>query len=365
MCKLDFSDYGEVFRPASPLKYKKLFIGREQESKDLSRCLNRRGFHPIVIGNRGVGKTTLVKQVLNNRDIIKIKINCNSRMTWENFSAALLKELGNDTDKFGNSQEIGFSVNPSTKFFKHDKKTVIIMDEYEKIHSDNKAFHTGVVDLMKTLSDNSDECDSRLIIVGIAQSAKDLLGGHESIERSAREIYLHPLRNEDICDFINQAEELLQFSFAAQVKRNFISGSLGYPYFVHLVGLGAIDAMIDRKAEKRIVTIEDYKLGLKKAVKQAFQSEFRKYRELMNGLSNKEEILLKELCLYDDPNSVKRKDLQQYLVNKNKLTENEFESICIVLQQEKKILYVSRTNDIIRFADPLMAPFLKAFYDGQ
>ena len=38
----------------------------------------------------------------------------------------------------------------------------------------------------------------------------------------------------------------------------------------------------------------------------------------------------------------------------------DFNDALIRLQQERRLLYISRNKDDVRFADPLMAPFLRS-----
>lgn len=391
-----FKDYPEVFRPGSPVLRSELFFGREQELRDIERCLTRPGLHPIVIGNRGVGKTSAVFQTLKKVDGEKIAINFNGKTTWETFVKDLLEELGVAVDETewvqetlksieGNVNPLGIGIsgtNVKTDEHHHEgftnwraqpwqvykaikrfgRKVIIILDEYDQVSPDNKELHLSLANLIKTLADRSHECDSRIVVVGIGQTAQDLLGEHPSIERSAREIYVRPLRTEDIEDFLMEAEKELGFKFATEVKKSIAMSSLGYPFFAHLVGLNCLDIVVDRNHESRTITVRDYQKAVKKAKEQAFQSTLGKYREAIDGLSDREISLLEELCTFENPNAVPRKDLKQHMVKKGFLEEAEFDSIWVLLQQERRLLHVSRKTDNIRFADPLMAPFLKAWY---
>ncbi len=218
------------------------------------------------------------------------------------------------------------------------------------------------------MADHSDDCESKLIIVGISDSASSLLGEHRSIERSAREIYLRPLRREDIQDFLAETEEKLRFKFSETVKSSIVYSSLGYPYYVHLVGISSIDAMTERLGEgvheekNRIVSNEDFLKGVSRAVKKAFQSNLRKYRDGMNSLSKVETEIVKEVCRHDDKNPLKREELRKIMAQKLKAKNGRIDSALIELQQKKKVIYISRNRDVVRFQDPLMAPFLRTWY---
>jgi len=394
--KLGIKDYPEVFSPGTPVIRSEFFFGREQELRDIERCLTRPGLHPVIIGNRGVGKTSVVFQALAKINAEKIAINFNGKTTWETFTKNLLEELGVAVDEKEWVQEtkrniegqakplgVGLSIG-GVKTDEHHyegfnnwraepwqvykaikrfgRKVIIMLDEYDQVSPDNKEMHLCLANLIKTLADKSHECDARIVVVGIGQTAQDLLGEHPSIERSAREVYVRPLRTEDIEDFLMEAERELGFSFQSEVKKSIARSSLGYPFFAHLVGLNCLDSMIDRNHEARTITTRDYQNAVKKAKEQAFQSTLGKYREAIDGLSEREIALLEELCSFDNPNVVPRKELRKQMANKSLLSEMEFDSVWVLLQQERRILHVSRKTDMIRFSDPLMAPFLKAWY---
>src|SRR4029078_7675571 len=71
---------------------------------------------------------------------------------------------------------------------KFGEKVIIVVDEFDKVPRSRTDFHTGVAELIKTLADNQRYCDSRVVLVGIARQAREILAGHQSIERSVREI---------------------------------------------------------------------------------------------------------------------------------------------------------------------------------
>jgi GTPase SAR1 family protein len=380
-----------VFTPGAPIQSKRLLFGREQEINDIQRLCRRPGLHPVVIGYRGVGKTSLVLQAFSHSKSKVIRINCgNTIRTFQTLSENILRELEVDVSTMETTKvketeftakgsievlsadgkakssesvrriEIGQrKLDPWTMYtiFKEMKKKVfIIIDEYDALPYQSEEPHASIAELMKTLADHSNECETRLLIVGVAQSAKELLGTHESIERSAREIYLRPLRREDIMDFLNEAESIIKLIFQHEVKELIVKGSMGFPYYLHLIGLECIDAMIRRQG-KKVITMEDYRVAIKMAVDKAFRSELNKYKRATDGLVEKEINLLKEIVLMGGNPS--RKDLEIRINRKNIMNIGEYNTTLLKLQQEKRFIYISRNDDTIRFCDPLLYPFLR------
>jgi hypothetical protein len=49
----------------------------------------------------------------------------------------------------------------------------------------------------------------------------------------------------------------------------------------------------------------------------------------------------------------------QHRLSEKGINQGEFNSILVKLEQDKKLIYVSRNMDDVRFVDPLLAPFLR------
>src|SRR5271157_619723 len=50
---------GAVFTPGAPINEKDLFAGRTQQVEKIIDAVSQRGYHAILYGERGVGKTSL------------------------------------------------------------------------------------------------------------------------------------------------------------------------------------------------------------------------------------------------------------------------------------------------------------------
>jgi len=390
-----FQDYENIFVPGAPVLNQDFLFGREQELKDVTRYIRRPGNHPIIIGHRGVGKTTLAIQAAFENKIDFVLVTCNPSMTFGGLSLAILRELDYDTSQFESTVESESSVQTSAKplrigvegtlkrkkiiksldiaakpidpwtlftlIKKIKEKVAIIIDEYDAIASRKKEVHSGIASTMKTLADHSYECKSRILVVGIAQSASDLLGRHESIERSAREIYLRPLRDEDIFAFLSEAEEQLKFTFSPDVKGHLVWDAMGYPYFIHLIGLECLDALVKRDKNARRVEYRDYVKAKFTAVNKAFRSQLRKYKKGVKETTHIEHMVISELVRHDDHRPLARVNLRNNLVKSHTLEVAEIDHALLTLQQDRKLVYISRTDDTVRFSEPLMAPFLRAW----
>ena len=383
-------DYEKIFTPGAPVRERKYLFGRDQELNDLRKACRRPGFHPLVIGYRGVGKTSLAFMALSNYKPPAVIISCNPGTTTQILGLSILKGVGYDISAIESEYELsnkfGIKVAPfgiGLKANRTDinmtkrieigakrldpwevysalaecrKKYIIVIDEYDAI-TRNSPIHPWVASLIKHLSDHSNECDTRIVIIGIAQSANELLGKHESIERSAREIFLRPLRRDDVFDFFTEAESHLKIKFDSEVKKEIIQGSMGFPYYAHLIGLECMDALNERDKNAKIVIPADLETAIKRAVQHAFRSELRKYITAVKDLSENEKKLIK--ALVEEGGQPYRKDLEEKLEKSGVMSQKDFNNAWVRLQQEKRFLYVSRNDDTIRFCDPLLQPFLR------
>lgn len=57
---------GQVFTPGSPVNERDLFSGRIEQIQSVLDAVTQRGYHAVLYGERGVGKTSLAKSRFRN-----------------------------------------------------------------------------------------------------------------------------------------------------------------------------------------------------------------------------------------------------------------------------------------------------------
>jgi len=389
-----FDDYERVFRPGAPMELPGFLVGRSQKLLDLSRAIRRPGLHPLVIGSRGIGKTSLALQAFQDNTVRSVWVTCNSHHTFSSLAKAILKELGQSVDTVEVISEKSKAVEVSGKVFgigagakgneggriteaglssvevdpwrlfrelREMEKTILVLDEYDTIQGTNSDVHRGVAELIKTLADNSRQCDSRVVLIGIAARAADWLAGHESIHRSAREIYLPPLEDEEVQQFLMKAEDVLGFRFKDNVRDAITSNAIGFPYYVHMIGLECIDAMLDRSPSARVVEEEDYHRALRRAFSHAFRAQLQKYRSSLHGLTELEVDVIRELVTESRFGRVGRQKLIQRVSTQAKVSLVDAQEALGRLIAPGGALYHAQSKDEVRFREPLMAPFVRSY----
>lgn len=391
-----------VFLPGSPIANSQMLFGRNQEVYDLKKFIRRPGQHAIVIGDRGVGKTSLVKSVLNEIEHESITYTCNKKSDYNKVFNFVFNELnvpinehevtrsnssksdikgdlvalkgGHEESSSNSFRELiskidNFDPNVVFKLLStQGEKKIIVLDEYDAINekSEEKSketFHSDIAYTIKTLADNNSEVPTKILIVGVSRDSESLIGEHESIQRNLREIFLRPLKSQHVYEFFEFVEDYLEIKFETQVIEDLVKTSLGYPYYFHLVGLESVEAMISRKPEKLIVTWNDYESGYKKAVEEAFRAELSKYKQVFYSDASRDEKNLLISIAIAKKYPLKREELANLHMRTYSVTEDIFNSCLVNLTQKHKILHMSRHSDKVRFFDPLLRPFIIKFWN--
>ena len=385
----------EIFTPSAPLENKNLFFGRTEEFELINDILKEPGGIPVIVGSRGVGKTSLGKVFL---DDIKRQsfVTCSKETTFDELSRRILWNLGIDVyiresskEKEGNVTATG-GINPLWKFAKLEAtatfkgKTIthrlelgskiitkdllfqvlvsfkdkfyIHIDEFDRLYYASSEVKSQIGDLIKDLADHSNEHSCKIIISGIGSGAKDLFKGHRSINRQLREIYLRPLVKSDIKEFLLKGARLAKYNFTDDVLETIIFESDGFPYAVHLVALESCRAA--RKKGEKIVNLHHLEIGRDRAIKYAYRDYLDKFKSRIESLSICESKLIQYInrirTMY-----IERENLRINLTKKD-MSQAEFDNSWDALQNRCSIIYEhpSKKNKFL-FTDPLLRPFLK------
>jgi hypothetical protein len=353
----------QIFTPGSPVRDPRYLLGRLQELDDLQRIARRPGQHAVISGNRGVGKTSLARRFCDSFTTVAWR-SCTPEDTFSSVFSDLLAQL--------NILDNGTRLTPPRilkQLKKISDKAILVIDEFDAIQKRNgSTMAKNVSSLMKMLSDHSDATDVRLAVVGVSRTAEDLLGTHESSQRCAREIYVKPLRKVDALEFLGQAEIDLGISFEPSIKSRLAGASLGYPYFLHLVGLETVLEMTkrtrlatNRTGPERMVCEADYTSGLEKALGQAMRAQLAKYRRHERKLNENEMKVVTSIALLDSSYPLRMRVL--YECKKLFGMDDASASLALVaLAQEKRLLFLTDRSDQVGFQDPLMKPFLREYH---
>lgn len=143
-----------------------------------------------------------------------------------------------------------------------------------------------MTDLIKALSDHS--IPAKLVLVGIAENAGELLQHHKSISRGLKQVQMPRLNLADLerivstrysrCGMRIDDEALFQIAFLSR----------GLPYYSHLVGRHA--ALVALSAKRLVVRDDDVFSGLAEAMKEVDQTITEDYLEAVRSQRNEETL---------------------------------------------------------------------------
>lgn len=174
-------------------------------------------------------------------------------------------------------------------------------------------------------------------------------------------MHLNPLTATAVRAFLSSAEDELRVRFSPAVKDSIVDTSSGYPYFVHLVGLECLAAMHRRDSHDRVVGEHDYKEAIGRAVRRAFRAELRKYSNAMRNLDQLAMSVVREIAsLGRGDRHVTEDELQKRVTFIMKTSANDVRAAFRHLH-ESGLVFATSTNRYVRFRDPLLGPFIRAW----
>ena len=289
----------EAFTPTKEMEDTQRFAGRANQLADLSQALQLPGGHIVIYGNRGVGKSSLAKQLqlmsqsneavlsrLANQpytplDFLPIYLQCDDSI--KSIDDLLVRLLTADdclrdwvpfrvVSKQG-SGEIGGSI--KLKIVEFNAKAggaetskqeeveqdlhglfrnallsivrsgvarsgvLLIIDEFDRILD-----RSGMASLLKSLGDDG----VKFALVGVATNLGELIGEHESVARQLTEgsILVPPMSRAEIEEVFDRAEAVLDGRMTfPKPTRDWIAGvARGHPYFVQLLGRSTLIAAL-------------------------------------------------------------------------------------------------------------------------
>lgn len=284
-----------VFTPAQEIKDIERFAGRDDELLALSTALQSDGAQIVLYGQRGVGKSSLARQLAklatNDKELISrlkqapfepldflpIYIACDDSITdietlllrllsdedglapWVPFKVVEKKSSGEIGTKFSVKViELGGKKTDAITERAHEIESdivsvftsacravvktgvtkhglLIIVDEFDRIKN-----CSGLASLLKTLGPEG----VTFALVGVATTVQDLVTEHESVARQLADgsVHVKPMRDDELQEIFDRAENLLEkkYTFNAEARSWIIKIARGHPFYVHLVGKHAL-----------------------------------------------------------------------------------------------------------------------------
>lgn len=382
--RINKSGVREIFTPHIPISRLDCLKGRNKELTSLFEHLTTPGQHALLFGERGVGKsslaTTAANEIATRYQLTLFIKRCSKEDSFASIFEKPLKQIGIDVYNISERKTKGIqaklsnlsvikneeyelegeykkSLNPSfiaDKLF--DTKALFVIDEFDAIRNEEDKHR--IAEVLKLLSDRNSAF--RILIVGIADSSKELTRGHPSVSRCLREIKLRKIQVKSLVDIIRNGAKKINIEFNPIVIAKIAIVSSGYPYFTHLLALKASEIVI--ADERNIVTIKDLEYATKQAIDNSEESLSLSYYESVNYKNREmyERILLAAATCREE--HFKTSDIvrKYYDLYKESITTKQISSYLKNLVNDDTSKIIRRLyKGAYRFSDPRMPSYVK------
>ncbi len=279
---------GSTFTPGTPVNDRDLFAGRIDQLEKIGDAVAQTGYHAVLFGDRGVGKTSLANVISNmqmaDRHLATCKVTCDASDNFTSLWRKAFQELSVITIQpafgFTGQDQVGTatleqslpdraSPNDVRRLLSQITTTVsilIIFDEFDRLTS--KSVTSLMADTIKTLSDSAIE--GTILIVGVAESVDTLIENHASVERALVQVALPRMSQAEIGQIIDKGLARLGMTINPKALAELVSLSQGLPYITHLLGLHV--ARVAIRDERLSIIENDVDKGIKSALDQWQQS---------------------------------------------------------------------------------------------
>lgn len=377
---------GNVFTPGAPINELELFAGRSEQIDAILNAISQRGYHAILYGERGVGKTSLsnvLSQLLHSRKNSKFllpRINCDASDTYttlwrKQFNDIIVTEtkmgIGFNADQIEVSRKLvdtlpeQITPDDVRRTLEQLAKGLIlvpIFDEFDRVQQGYVS--TLMADTIKMLSDYS--VAATMVLIGVGDSVDSLIGEHQSIERALIQIPMPRMSGLETAQIVTNGLTRLSMTPSDGALDEIKGLSQGLPYITHLLALHSTKAAIQRGS--RTVESTDVDVGIKASLGQWQQSVKSAYyhatKSQQPGHIYKEVLLACAVAPTDDLGYFAAADVREPLrhITGRPYDIPNFARHLKELSQPGRGEMLSRTGEKrrirYRFESPLLRPYI-------
>ena len=301
MTKPNLAQIENAFQPAKEVDSASRFAGRKNAVSDSYYGLLAEGAHISIVGNRGIGKTSLARQIINiasgdNDLLAKLELPHDRDLDFLSVYFACGNTVKNTTDLLerlltssnclgdwiydipkaskiikGYTPKVGANIFGAELSLGGEKKTestvepsiashsldsvfmntvaaiveeglskdgvLIVIDEFDQVSDP-----TGFASFLKSLATNVPKI--KFCIVGVAQDIQNLMREHQSADRlfAGSIITLPSMSPDELKEIIHIAEKAIDdyVVFSPDGAERVVTLAQGHPYMVHLIGKYAL-----------------------------------------------------------------------------------------------------------------------------
>jgi Cdc6-like AAA superfamily ATPase len=392
----------QVFTPFAPIELPDFFAGRAHVIEDVRGELQAPGRQVAIYGERGVGKTSLALLLyfFAGYDDDKVHVfRCQKASAFDDICLHLLTSagylLGVNAVETESARSGEARVGPITggvsrrttvsyravrdaraitastmlEVFQKERR-LLIVDEFDRVRDGQTK--TRMAELIKHFSDARSE--TKIVIVGVAETLNELIGQHESLSRSLAQIGLKRMDEAELRDIIKRGAERTRAEFDRSVALQIVRLADGFPYFVHLICWHAsrVAARQLLKDRTRTVVVGDseYAEGLQKALENAEHTLAEQYKRAVittRRTSDKFALILSGMALAE-PRDVRVQDIARAA---SMLASRDVKAASLSralgeLSSERRGNIVTKVREgYYKFSNPLVRPYIRAVMEQR
>lgn len=404
--RVAFLDYlarcDQAFRPYAPIELPEFFAGRIKHIRKLEAEIGAPGRQVAIYGERGVGKTSLAQLAyffVGREEERTHFVRCERSSTFDTIFSDVLASAGVEVVLNGletqGERHGAFRLGPLgaggarrvRRTFRKlaaerqigsrillnefgERRGLIIIDEYDRVT--DPPTHTRMAELLKQFSDAQSE--TKIMLVGVAETLTQLIGEHESLSRSLAQIKLDRMSNDELKDIIQNGETHLRVTFKSSIQRRIVGLADGFPYFAHLIcrhaARAAAGELLKDKDAKLVIADEEYAEGLQDALGNAEHSLLDQYEKAVvttRRPSEKFMLVLWGMAL-SDARDVQVQDIAKNagFFDEEKFQASSFSWTLGELASEKRANILTKVREgYYKFSNPLMRPYVRSLMELQ
>ena len=355
---------GQAFKPANPIRDKRLFEGRDALIRRVIDAVNQIGQHVAIYGERGVGKTSLANVLADflrpftSEEIVSVKVNGFRDSTFESIWQRIFEQLHLPKP----DEESDFTPQNVLDALPANRKTILIVDEYDRVESVDTS--AAFADTIKTLSDF--EVDTTIIIVGVADDIDDLIAEHESIDRNLKQVHIPRMSADELKKVVEGGIARAEMTIEPHAVTQIATLSLGLPHYAHALGLASGRAAIDSKRTN--VEAKDVEKGCAMLLRDSQQTILTQFDAATASPRKKnfyfQVLLACALATTDHLGRFRAKDIRDpYSAIMGRHYEipafsRHLHDLCTEKRGAVLQKYGETHNFRYRFSDPMMQPFV-------